>query len=675
MSEQTMSNTEQVEEILALRQRIRDLEQAAAERKFTDLAGRESGGLYRSLFEHMLNGFAYCRMLFEQGKPQDFIYLSVNSAFESLTGLKNVVGKKVSEVIPGICASDTGLFEIYGRVALTGKPETFELYVEALKMWFLVSVYSPEKEFFVALFDVITERKLAQEALQRAHDVLEQRVVQRTEEWRLVNEELRKEITEHKQAKAVLKETERQFRNLAEQSLIGVCIVQDGIFKYVNAKYADIHGYTVDELLDDFPSLNLMHPDYRQGAYERRMKRFAGELLDEPNEIKKIKKNGEIIDVETYGTIESFQGKPARFGFTLDITERKLANEALRESEERYRSLASTVDLLLLVDRNSQYLFANENYLAYYRPKRDSVIGRKYADLHGEEASIIFADAVKCVFETGNAYQDEWHGTMSRRYWLRTFSPVKNAAGNITAVLVAAKDIHDRKLAEEKVRVSLKEKELLLREVHHRVKNNMQVISSLLNLQASSKGTPEMMEMFHKSQRRIQSMALVHAQLYESKDFARINLAGYARALSQELMQSYALHPASIDLLIQADDVYTDINKAIPCGLILNELISNALKHAFAAEESGQLRIMVGETENREIEIVVRDNGLGLPDDFASRQPRGIGLYLVNGLVKNQLGGQMEVIQDHGTEFRIKFPAGLAGEGKRDLHGFKSVIE
>jgi putative nucleotidyltransferase with HDIG domain/PAS domain S-box-containing protein len=135
------------------------------EKKQAEEALRESEELYRSLFEHMLNGFAYCKMLFDQNRPQDCIYLSVNRAFETQTGLQNVVGKKISEVIPGIRESNPELLEIYGRVALTGKPERVEIYVEALKMWFSLSVYSPEKEYFVAVFDVITERKQAEEAM------------------------------------------------------------------------------------------------------------------------------------------------------------------------------------------------------------------------------------------------------------------------------------------------------------------------------------------------------------------------------------------------------------------------------------------------------------------------------------------------------------------------------
>lgn len=128
---------------------------------------------YRSLFENMLEGFAYCKILFEHGTPQDFIYIDVNSAFEKLTGLKDVIGKKVSEVIPGILESNPELLQIYSRVALTGTPERFETYVEPLGIWFSVAVYSPEKEYFIAVFDNITERKKAEEKLKEQLDELQ----------------------------------------------------------------------------------------------------------------------------------------------------------------------------------------------------------------------------------------------------------------------------------------------------------------------------------------------------------------------------------------------------------------------------------------------------------------------------------------------------------------------
>jgi two-component sensor histidine kinase len=218
------------------------------------------------------------------------------------------------------------------------------------------------------------------------------------------------------------------------------------------------------------------------------------------------------------------------------------------------------------------------------------------------------------------------------------------------------RDITDRKQAEVQLHASIREKDILLKEVHHRVKNNMQVIIGILDLQVRSSGNPELTGMLNESQSRIRSMALVHEKLYGAKDFARIDLAGYLKTLSQDLFQSHKINPGRIDLIIQTDGVHVDINKAIPCGLILNELISNALKHAFPEDRQGELQIIIREEQNTEIEIVVRDNGLSLPDNVDIHKPRTVGLHLVNGLVKNQLDGQMEVRRDNGTEFRIKFP-------------------
>ncbi|MGD0878349.1 MAG: PAS domain S-box protein [Anaerolineales bacterium] len=160
------------------------------ERKRAEEVIKASETRYRSLFENMLNGFAYCRMIFEQDCPQDFVYLEVNRTCETLTGLKDVVGKKASEVIPGIQASDPELLERYGRVALTGVPETFENCVEALKMWFAISVYSPQKGYFVAVFDVISERKRAEQSLQVYNLRLEAEVAKRTRELQDAQEKM-----------------------------------------------------------------------------------------------------------------------------------------------------------------------------------------------------------------------------------------------------------------------------------------------------------------------------------------------------------------------------------------------------------------------------------------------------------------------------------------------------
>ncbi len=236
-------------------------------------------------------------------------------------------------------------------------------------------------------------------------------------------------------------------------------------------------------------------------------------------------------------------------------------------------------------------------------------------------------------------------------------SVYRDEKGQIVGVFAAARDITERKQAEEKIHAALWEKDILLNEIHHRVKNNLQVISSLLKLQARSTQSPELIDSFRESQSRIHAMALVHEKLYNSRDFSGIDLAGYMRSLSQELLQSHKINLGEIDLTIQTDGVVrVNIIKAIPCGLILNELISNALKHAFPGDGPGEIKIIIRETKDTEIEIVVRDNGVGLPDDVDIHAPRSLGLDLVNGLVKNQLDGQIEVRRDKGTEFRIKFP-------------------
>ncbi len=217
------------------------------------------------------------------------------------------------------------------------------------------------------------------------------------------------------------------------------------------------------------------------------------------------------------------------------------------------------------------------------------------------------------------------------------------------------RDITERKQAEEKIKVSLKEKEVLLSEIHHRVKNNMQVITSLLKLQADKIEDKKYADMLQESQNRIRSMALIHVQLYQSKDFANIDFGEYIKSLVDELFVSYGIDTNRVKLNIEIKDVSFDLENAIPCGLIINELVSNSLKHAFPQGKEGKINISLRSFNEDDFELSVSDDGAGIPEDLDIEQPDTMGFNLVKVLAGHQLDGKIELNRTEGTQFKIKF--------------------
>jgi two-component sensor histidine kinase len=217
-------------------------------------------------------------------------------------------------------------------------------------------------------------------------------------------------------------------------------------------------------------------------------------------------------------------------------------------------------------------------------------------------------------------------------------------------------EIAERKRAEEKATTALYEKDVLLRELHHRVKNNMQVISSLIRLQARKIRHPEALKVFQESQDRIMAMALTHEVLYQSENVARLDLNKYVEKLVKSLFQAYAAGEAHIELEIDSEDITIAIDQAIPCGLIVNELVSNALRHAFP-KGNGMVTVRARTLEDGQIELIIGDNGVGMPQDIDYRKTDTLGLRIVTDLVEVQFGGIVELAIDNGTWFRIRFPA------------------
>ena len=214
-------------------------------------------------------------------------------------------------------------------------------------------------------------------------------------------------------------------------------------------------------------------------------------------------------------------------------------------------------------------------------------------------------------------------------------------------------DVTERKRAEEKIKAALREKEVLLKEVHHRVKNNMQVISSILNLQSKYIKNNHTQKVFADSQNRIRSMALVHEKLYESKDLARIDFAEYVRSMTGYLLSLHGTGDG-VRFTIDIKDILLDINTAIPCGLIVNELVSNSLKYAFPKGRKGEIYIGLHSAEDDKLILTVKDNGVGLPKGLDFRKTESLGMQLVIMLTE-QLDGSIEVDKKKGTTFKITF--------------------
>jgi PAS domain S-box-containing protein len=470
------------------------------------------------------------------------------------------------------------------------------------------------------------------------------------------------DITSRKQAEEALRR-EKDFAESLIQTAQTIVLVLDttGHIVRINPYMEEVSGRRLEEVQGkDWFSTFLPKSD--RNRMKELFLKAINDIQTRGNINPIVTKDGREIDIEWYDkTLKNEEGTVIGLLSTgQDITDRKQAEEIIQRSEEKFAKAFHSSPILTAIStiEEGRFLDINGIFLQTLLFSREEVIGKTSLEL-GLFANPLQRQAIRKITEE-NGYAKNIEIQMVARNGQiinGLFSAEQLTVNNEKCWLTVMVDVTEQKQAEEMLKASLREKEILLNEIHHRVKNNMQVISSLLKLQASASGNPELTERLNESQSRIHAMALVHEKLYGSKDFTRIDLAGYVRTLSQELFQSHKINQWKIALVVQTDgEVYVDVNKAIPCGLILNELISNALKHAFPGGRQGDLQILLRESENTEIEIVVRDNGLGLPDNIDIHAPRSLGLDLVNGLVTKQLDGQIEVRRDKGTEFRIKFP-------------------
>lgn len=351
-----------------------------------------------------------------------------------------------------------------------------------------------------------------------------------------------------------------------------------------------------------------------------------------------------------------------------EITERKHAEEQVHKLSRAVEQSSSTV---IITDSKGTIEYVNPKFtqLTCYTP--EEAIGQDPSIMKsGKTPPEVYKELWKTI-KSGNEWRGELYNMKKNGefYWeYASISPVKDTEGTITHFIAVKEDITERKKMEDIIKRSLKEKEVLLKEIHHRVKNNMQVITSILNLQAGQVKDKNLKDIFKECQNRIKSMSYIHEELYKKDNLAMIDFSEYTENLANNILKSYSIHTGRISLKTNVDNVFLDIDKAVPCSLIINELLTNSLKYAFPtllpdgkdglennAQKEGKGEILISfNSDDDKYTLIFSDNGVGIPKDLDIGNTNTLGMVLINTLTL-QLGGSIELDRSKGTEFKIVF--------------------
>lgn len=342
-----------------------------------------------------------------------------------------------------------------------------------------------------------------------------------------------------------------------------------------------------------------------------------------------------------------------------EIIIRKKTEEQLKASDNLLREVINSVEKAIAVyepvRNGDDFVFLEMNEFAekITQYKVENVLGKTVSTLFPGEANIGLIEKLKETYLTGNSTQIPLMQYKDDRMtqWVEYYI-FKLPSGKVVAMF---EDTYLMRKAEEKIKTNLKEKETLLQEIHHRVKNNMQVLYSLLKLQSINIEDSQAKEILKECQNRVFAMSAVHEILYRSENLSEIDMGGYLSRISSAISQTYADNPQNIQTQIETNQIKLNIKIASPLGLIVNELLSNSYKYAFPNQAKGKIEIIMSTPDNKMIELIVMDNGIGTPDDFEWKNTNSLGLKLVQTLAENQLDGSMSIDNRSGTQFTIKF--------------------
>jgi PAS domain S-box-containing protein len=436
-----------------------------------------------------------------------------------------------------------------------------------------------------------------------------------------------------------------------------VVVDKEGVIVGINALTEEMFGYSRKELLHQRVELLVPPRFHAQHVTDRTSYSHAPRTrpMGLDRELWGRRKSGQEFLVQiSLSPIES-GGETLVTSIIRDVTSQ-------RASEARFRALLeSAPDGIVVVDSAGTIVIVNS--------QTERLFGYTRQELIGQPVEMLVPDSVRATHESFrvNYAADPKLRPMGAGRSLSgrtksgdefpveiSLSPLVTDQGRMVMSII--RDITQRRKAEETIQASLREKEALLREIHHRVKNNLQVTSSLLRLQAAAVSDAQTREMFEETENRIRSMALVHEKLYQSTNLSRIDFADYIRSLGELLFRSSAINPANVTLVVSGPETFLSIEVAVPCGLIVNELLSNALKHAFPENRRGEIQVRLDARPDDWTCVSIRDDGVGLPAGFDLNRTGTLGLQLVHALVQ-QIDGQITIEASRpGAGFIIDFP-------------------
>jgi len=463
-----------------------------------------------------------------------------------------------------------------------------------------------------------------------------------------------RDITERKNIEFALKDSEERFRMLFERSNAVMTLVDPDSGEIIDVNPSAIHfyGYSKDELQNmNIDQINELSSEKFSSITDIALGKGLNFII--PQKLA----NGEIRTVELFNSPIEFNGKTIIFSIINDITQRKEMEDALRKSEEKYRMLFEEDPYFnMILSKDGKILDVNNTITHSMGLSKEEVIGKNFFEID----TIPKEDLAEYYFKIKSLLHGEYvepfeshfrdiNGDI-RHVLIHLKSIVDN--GDISYILAIGGDITQRKIAENEIKSSLVEKNTLLQEIHHRVKNNMQIISSLLNLQIKYVDDGTAVDVLKESQNRVKSMAMIHDKLYMSEDLTRINFVDYIKSLVSNLFYSYNVEDI-IKPRLKIDMISLNMETAVPCGLIISELVSNSLKYAFPDGMVGEIFVSL-KSRDGYYELIISDNGIGLPEEFDINNTKTLGLMLVNSLTE-QIEGKISINRDNGTRFKIIF--------------------